>query len=92
MIPSTREKLREAHLRLEKGEGKAYRKTFSRHTHRVIAEQKLGRPLAKGEVVHHKDGNILNNHPDNIEILTSQSEHAKIHRKFHKRFFRNIES
>lgn len=77
MTPETRAKLREANL--GKGEGLAYRKLYGRHLHRVVAEEKLGRPLRKGEVVHHKDENILNNHPDNIEVFVSQSEHIKHH-------------
>lgn len=77
MTPETREKLRLKHL--GKGEGKTYTKTYQRHTHRIVAEQKLGRPLRPGEIVHHKDENILNNHPDNIEIFASQAEHARHH-------------
>ena len=64
-----------------KSNGKAYIKTKGRHAHRIIAEQLLKRPLKKGEVVHHKDGNKLNNDPNNIEILLNQSCHAKIHFK-----------
>jgi hypothetical protein len=41
-----------------------------------LAEKKIGRYLRKDEVVHHVDGNILNNAPENIEVMT-QSEHAK---------------
>lgn len=48
--------------------------------HRVVLENHLGRLLDKSEVVHHKDGNKLNNSVDNLEVLT-QSEHAKIHAK-----------
>ena len=77
MTPETRQKLRGKHL--GKGEGRGYEKTFSRHTHRIIAEDKLGRPLRKGEVVHHIDENKRNNHPDNIHIFSSQSEHVKQH-------------
>ena len=73
----TRTKLREA--RLNTGEGKSYEKTFGRHTHRIVAEEKLGRPLKKGEIVHHIDENRRNNHPDNLEILSSQADHARIH-------------
>jgi hypothetical protein len=43
-------------------------------------EQKLGRPLAKGEVVHHRDHNRLNNDPSNLELLdrfTHGHEHHK---------------
>lgn len=55
-----------------------YRKYKKRHHHRVVAEQILGRPLAKGEIVHHKDGNKHNNSPDNLEVMT-QSQHMKEH-------------
>ena len=46
--------------------------------HRVVAEEKIGRKLEKGEIVHHIDGDKWNNHPDNLEVMT-QSEHARIH-------------
>lgn len=59
--------------------GKAYIKRNCRHLHRQIAEEILGRALVPGEVVHHKDGNILNNQPSNIEVFPSQSEHCKAH-------------
>lgn len=77
MTLETRQKLRNAHLNT--GKGKTYTKTFSRHTHRIVAEQKLGRPLRKGEVVHHIDENKRNNDPDNIRIFPSQAEHARYH-------------
>jgi len=44
--------------------------------HRWIMEQHLKRKLEKWEHVHHIDGNCLNNHIDNLEIL-SNSEHQK---------------
>lgn len=50
------------------------------YEHILVAEQKLGRPLRKGEVVHHIDGNGLNNDPNNLLVLPSQSEHMKIHK------------
>jgi hypothetical protein len=64
---------------LDRGEGKSYRKHFGRHEHRVIAEQKMGRPLAPGEVVHHIDGDNRNNAPENLQVLASQAEHARLH-------------
>jgi hypothetical protein len=77
MTPAVREKLRAARLGL--GSAVGYEKTYGRHTHRVVAEEILGRPLRKGEVVHHLDGNKRNNAPENLVVFSSQAEHAKWH-------------
>lgn len=76
MTDEVKEKLRTA--RLGTGEGKTYSKTYGRHTHRVVAEEMLGRPLEKGEIVHHIDGNKRNNNPENLMIMT-QAEHCRVH-------------
>lgn len=84
MNAEIREKIRGKHL--GKGEGKTYEKTYGRHTHRIIAEQKIGRPLKLGEVVHHIDGNIRNNDPDNLMVFRSQKEHVKWHAENDKKW------
>lgn len=76
MTPETRRKLRES--KLNTGDGKSYSKTYGRHTHRIVAEKILGRPLKEGEIVHHIDGNKRNNDPSNLMVMT-QSEHCKLH-------------
>jgi hypothetical protein len=62
-----------------RGEGRTYRKRNGRHEHRAVAEQKLGRPLKRGEIVHHIDGDYLNNDPDNLAVMT-QADHIRIHK------------
>lgn len=49
--------------------------------HRLVMEQSIGRKLLKGEEVHHKDGNRLNNHIDNLQLLESRAKHRHLHRK-----------
>lgn len=61
-----------------RGEGRTYRKRNGRHEHRVVVEQKIGRVLRPGEVVHHIDGDKLNNDPDNLAVMT-QAEHMRKH-------------
>ena len=49
--------------------------------HRLLMEQHLGRPLARGECVHHKNGDPTDNRIDNLELQSSHSEHMKKHHR-----------
>ena len=60
------------------GHPRAYDKDYY-YEHILVAEKKIGRLLdTSTEVVHHKDGNRLNNDPDNLEVQTRQ-KHSKRH-------------
>jgi flagellar basal body rod protein FlgC len=49
------------------------------YEHIIVAEKKLGRLLdTTKETVHHKDGDKLNNDPDNLEV-TTRVAHSKHH-------------
>lgn len=79
MTPEVREKLSRA--KTDTGSKDTYRKQHGRHEHRVVAEQILGRPLRKGEVVHHINRDKRDNRPENLMIFASQAEHAKWHKE-----------
>ncbi|HOV80807.1 MAG TPA: HNH endonuclease signature motif containing protein [Bacillota bacterium] len=48
--------------------------------HRLVAETMLGRPLKNDEIIHHLNGDPLDNRPENLIVL-SRSEHARLHAK-----------
>lgn len=45
----------------------------------IVAEMKYRRTVEAAEIVHHKDEDKSNDHPDNLEILPDQSAHARLH-------------
>ena len=66
--------------RAHEAEGSSdYARIGRRRAHRVVAERMLGRPLAPGEVVHHRDGSRRNNDPSNLEVFASNAEHMRAH-------------
>ncbi len=48
------------------------------YEYRLITSQMLDRPLADNEIVHHLNGNVKDNTPENLQVMT-QSEHARLH-------------
>lgn len=40
--------------------------------HHIVMEKKIGRPIRRGETVHHKNGIRSDNDPDNLELWTSR--------------------
>lgn len=46
--------------------------------HRRIVEETFGIKLESNKIIHHKDGNKINNSLDNLEVMTA-SEHMKLH-------------
>lgn len=54
----------------------------NKRLHRLIWEEHYG-PIPKNFIIHHKDGNVKNNHIDNLEML-SNFEHNSLHKKNNK--------
>lgn len=50
------------------------------YEHRLVARRMLGRPLRKGEQVHHRDHDKTNNSPENLLVVGSFAEHRIHHR------------
>lgn len=49
--------------------------------HVLVAEKTLGKCLPKGAIVHHADGDKLNNDPSNLVICPDRAYHNMLHRR-----------
>ena len=57
-----------------------------RFEHVIVMEGKIGRPLIKGEIVHHVDGDRENNVPDNLFLCRSHAHHMEVERQLKETF------
>lgn len=51
------------------------------YEHRIVAARSLGRHLRRGEIVHHIDGDKLNNAPSNLKVMPGIAAHRAEHRR-----------
>lgn len=72
----------------ERGDGwiteEGYHRIDGKLVHRTIMEKVIGRPLTSKEVVHHIDGDKLNNSPSNLMLFPNQAAHAAHHAKLRR--------
>lgn len=52
--------------------------------HRLVAEKCLGRFLTKKEIIHHINGIITDNRPENLYLFSDQCSHSIFHQHKHK--------
>jgi hypothetical protein len=49
------------------------------YEHILVMENKIGRPLRPGEMVHHADENKGNNSPENLVLMENRAAHNRAH-------------
>lgn len=70
------------YVRVKVGKGHALADSAGyTYEHRLVASEKLGRPLTRREVVHHINGLKDDNRPENLEVHPSRWSHNSEHRR-----------
>jgi hypothetical protein len=75
-------KTQDGYIERYEGDGKYATRQLE---HRLVMEMMLGRKLSRSEVVHHLNGNKVDNRIENLEVM-SLSDHSRLHWDMKKQY------